>query len=203
MHINELILGSTSKFRAELLKRVGISRFRQIASNYDESDSQANDSKTLAKERSRMKGLHVPAGPNDLVISADQVLEFDGHSYGKAEDAKQAFERLKMLSGRTHFLQSAFHLIHIDEQGQASVVHEGLVTCSMRMRHLSDRDIRGYLELGEWIGCAGCYQYENKGMLLFEDVDQSDAAIVGMPILALANAMRHLGLDLNQFASFP
>jgi septum formation protein len=64
------------------------------------------------------------------------------------------------------------------------------------MRPLGDAAIEAYLATGEWQGSVGCYQYEHRGVQLFEGVRGDQSAIVGLPLQELCAALRRLGLDV-------
>ena len=58
-----------------------------------------------------------------------------------------------------------------------------LTTCTMNMRPLQEIEIDEYLKTGEWRGCVGCYQFENKGGNLFDSVKGNTQSIIGLPSL--------------------
>jgi septum formation protein len=71
-----------------------------------------------------------------------------------------------------------------------------VVDVPMPMRPLSAADIEAYLLTQEWRGSVGCYQYENRGVHLFDGVAKDQSTIVGLPLQELLRALRDLGVDL-------
>ena len=138
----------------------------------------------------------MPVTKPSLIIAGDQVLEFKGKPYGKADSEDQAFERLRQFSGTEHQLHSAYTLLHREPGQNARVLKSEVVTANMAMRDLSDEQIRAYLKTNEWQGCAGCYQFENQGVHLFKGVVGDSFTIVGLPLPQLLCDLTVLGMDL-------
>lgn len=195
MKINHLVLGSTSSYRRALLNQVGLSH-RAMAPVCDEESISADSPTELAKARSEAKGLSLPYdGETFIAITADQVLDFEGRSYGKAEDRDEARERLKQFAGNRHVLRSAYSLVLYTKEG-ASLLKSRVESATMTMRPLSDAEIEAYLDSKEWEGCAGCYQYENLGMNLFATIEGDMSTIIGLPLPALLEDLRDLGINV-------
>lgn len=196
MKINHLLLGSSSRFRQSLLQSTGIS-FEVRTSPVDEKTILANDPRQLALARAEAKGGAVAqANPGCLVIGADQVLGFHGKSYDKAVDRTEARLRLQEFSGQTHFLHSAFSLSFRSENWNApQFLYGEVVDVGMTMRSLTAAEIEAYLDTDEWQGVVGCYQFENRGVNLFDRVSGDSSAIIGLPLPQLLAALRSLGVN--------
>lgn len=196
--VKQLVLGSTSPFRRALLQAAGVELGVQ-APGVDETAIQAPDAAALARARARAKASAVAvARPECLVIGADQVLGLEGKSFDKAASAAEAVQRLTQLSGKTHYLYSAFCLAWAAPGQSPRILCEDMVPVAMPMRALSEAAIAAYVATGEWQGSVGCYQYENRGVHLFNEVAAEHSAIVGLPLTALFGQLRRLGIDLLQ-----
>ena len=150
----------------------------------------------LARARSELKGLSLLGPRSDqLAISADQVLEYAGQAYGKVSEAAEASRVLRLLSGHVHELHAAYSLILYPQGQTPQLLLSRVVTAKMRMRALSDAEIAAYVATEEWRGCAGCYQYENRGVQLFESVDGDLSTIIGLPMPELLADLRSLGIN--------
>ena len=100
--------------------------------------------------------------------------------------------RITEFAGQTHYLHSAFCLALGDK-----LLHAECVDVPMIMRKLSESEIDRYVESGEWEGCVGCYQFENRGGLLFDPKTSGDqSSIIGLPIRQLNFAFLKLGINL-------
>lgn len=202
MKINHLVLASTSSYRRALLNQVGLSH-RAMAPAVDEERITAESPQALAEARSMAKGLSLPYdGETFIAIAADQVLDFQGRSYGKAKDREEARDRLRLFAGQDHVLRSAYCLVLYTAAGP-SLLKSRVENAKMTMRSLSEAEIEAYLESGEWEGCAGCYQYENQGMNLFGAIDGDISTVIGLPLPALLEDLRDLGINILLNAEGP
>ena len=192
-----LLLASKSQARRRMLEAAGVP-FTAVEAELDEAAAKAGleaagfDARGVAEELAQLKALSVEAGAGDLVIGADQTLELDDASMlGKPASRAEAQSQLRQLSGRTHALHSA-----------AVVVEDGATvfwqseTVELMMRPLSDGFIQAYLdreyEAIRW--SVGCYRIEGPGIQLFERIEGSHFAVLGLPLLPLLAFLRERGL---------
>jgi septum formation protein len=67
-------------------------------------------------------------------------------------------------------------------------------TTAVKLRPLSDAEIDRYIEREQPFDCAGGFKAEALGITLFERIDSEDpTAIVGLPLIWLASALRAVG----------
>jgi septum formation protein len=196
LKINRLVLASTSRFRRVLLEQSGIQVFG-IAPQCDEEAIEGQSPLETARLRADAKALSVGiVHENSIVIAADQVLEFQGRAYGKALDEDEARQRLREFSGQVHRLHSAFSLAFYEaDRPTPRLVSSQVTTATLGMRSLAPDELDAYVRTREWEGCAGCYQYENRGAQLFDWVDGDHTTIIGLPVLALLKELRKLGIN--------
>lgn len=188
--VKGIVLGSSSVFRKQLLESTGL-KFTCASPEADEKLVQNSDPKVLAEERSVFKALDVSKkSPDQIVIGSDQTLEFEGKQFGKADDVSQARERLRMFSGKEHFLHSGVALVL-----NGKVLSQFVVTATIQMRELKSEELEAYLKTGEWRGCVGCYRFEEKGSQLFEKVIGDHSTIVGLPLIQLCRELRKFGVN--------
>ncbi|WP_336279105.1 Maf family nucleotide pyrophosphatase [Bartonella sp. CB175] len=194
MEEDTLILASLSSYRAQLLKKAGLSFLIEGAS-FDEREIAKNTSPINPKDLScflaREKAKNVSDRfPNSLVIGCDQVLDLEGKVLHKVANNEDAYQRLCLLSGKTHFLHSAVALF---KNGQEIWVEA--FSAHMSVRPLSSEFIERYLErVGtDVLNSVGVYQIEGEGIQLFEKFDGDFFTIIGLPLLPLLVKLRHLG----------
>ena len=149
------------------------------------------DPRGIAEELAQLKALSVSAGPGDLVLGSDQTLELgDGTMLSKPSSRAEAKAQLRALAGTTHRLHAA---AVIAETGAAIWWH--CETVELAMRPLSDAFLETYLDLEyeqiRW--SVGGYRIEGPGAQLFERVEGSHFAIIGMPLLPLLAYLRERG----------
>ncbi|WP_208442373.1 Maf family protein, partial [Bartonella raoultii] len=114
MEINRLILASLSSYRAQLLKKAGLSFFTKEAS-FDEREIEQTGKTKTPKELSCFLASAKAKNVSDcycdsLVIGCDQVLDLEGKVLHKVTNSKEAHQRLRDLSGKKHSLHSAVAL---------------------------------------------------------------------------------------------
>jgi septum formation protein len=191
----QLILASTSKYRKELLNKLGF-KFKQIGSDVDEENfkQSSNAPISIAQNLAKAKALSVANNyPDDLVIGSDQVCSLGQQIFSKAENFENAMQVLKQLSGKTHQLHTAVSLISVNH----NIDIEFIETVDLKMRNLTEIEITNYLKQDHPYDCAGCYKIESYGISLFEEIICADhSAIIGLPLLKLN---QHL-LQLNNLA---
>lgn len=188
-----LILASTSKYRAQLLERLGVS-FQSVAPDVDEHAARKPEwsPQKVATELARLKADSVAQRfPNDVIIGSDQVAERDGVVLGKPGTKAAAVTQLQRLAGRTHILWTA--VVIVSPYGVAT----HLDRTALRMRGLSREEIERYVDYDQPLDCAGSYKIESRGIVLFEEIVTEDqTAITGLPLLFVTTTLRQLGFTL-------
>lgn len=188
-----LVLASTSRYRRELLARLGLS-FESRAPGVDETPLPDDTPEDHARRLASAKAAAVAAtieGPA-LVVGSDQSLVLDGRIVGKPGSIEAACAQLAAASGRrVRFLTAV--AVRRTTDGQ-ELTH--LDATDVAFRDLDAATIRRYVERERPLDCAGSFKSEGLGIALFERIDSSDpTALVGLPLIATARMLRELGLD--------
>jgi septum formation protein len=192
-----LILASQSAARRSMLEQAGVI-FEARSPDLDEEAAKAGlsgagfDPRGVAEELAQLKALSIEAGPNELILGSDQTLERDdGELLSKPESRAEALDQLRSLSGRTHLLHSA---AVIAEDGEGVWWHSE--TVELTMRRLGADFLEDYLdreyEQVRW--SVGGYRIEGLGAQLFDRIEGSHFAVLGMPLLPLLGYLRERGL---------
>jgi septum formation protein len=185
-----LILASTSPYRRQLLARLGLP-FDQMAPMCDEQalKDPGLDPEALAVHLAAAKARSIAsAHPDDTVIGSDQLAAVDDTILGKPGTPERALEQLQLLSGRSHRLITAVHVVH---RGQD---HAFTDTTTLTMPAHERAALQRYVAADEPLDCAGAYKIEERGIGLFSRIESDDhTAITGLPLLRLANLLRELG----------
>lgn len=190
-----LLLASESRTRREMLAAAGVP-FESLAAPLDEEKAKEDLAglapRPLAGALAEVKAKSVTAGRGELVIGADQVLETaGGEVLHKAGSRGEAREQLRQLGGQTHFLHSAAAAAVAGE-----IVWSGAETVAMTMRPFSEAFLDAYLDR-EWEHVrwnVGAYRIEAEGVQLFETIEGSHFAILGLPLLPLLAFLRDRGI---------
>ena len=187
-----LILASTSRYRAELLARLGLA-FESVAPEVDESPVSGELPQLRAVRLAAAKAAAVARRhPGSWVIGSDQVADLAGEILDKPGDARRCRAQLAAQSGRAVEFHTAVTLMR--EEPRRSFEHVDRTV--VQFRRLADQEIARYVERDRPFDCAGGFRSEGLGAVLFESVETSDpAAVVGLPLIWLAGALRSAGLD--------
>jgi septum formation protein len=193
----KLLLASGSETRRRMLADAGVA-FSWSAPHADEEEAKQRLLKVgaspaaIAQHLAELKALSLPGGTDELVLGCDQVLEQqDGTILSKARSRTEAEEQLRALSGREHRLHAAASLAH---RGQA--VWRFMETATLAMRSFSDAFLQDYFDR-EWEAVrsnVGVYRVEGLGAQLFERVEGSHWAVLGLPLLPLLEELREQGV---------
>lgn len=188
-----LVLGSTSRYRAELLRRV-VDDFEQRAPGTDESAISGEFPAARALRLAIAKAKAAATGfDNALVIGSDQVAELDDQILDKPLTVESAHAQLSASSGREVRFHTA--LCVIDTRDGNQYTHVDLT--HVRFRQLDAAEIARYVAREQPLDCAGSFKCEGLGISLFESIDSSDpSALIGLPLIALAQMLRQAGLRL-------
>ena len=135
----------------------------------------------IATKLAEAKALFISSeNRKSYVIGADQICISKGKIFSKPKNKKKAIEQLSELNGKTHKLISAFSICY-DNQVVYSYVEE----VKLKMRKLSKKSIKDYVEIDLPISSCGSYRFEANGKYLFSDVVGNTSTILGLPILPL------------------
>ncbi len=190
-----LILASASSARRRMLEQAGVVAAVEAA-DIDEAalkiaaagKSAADIALDLAAAKAQaVSGRH----PGAVVIGSDQMLECEGRLYDKPGSVSEARAQLLSLRGRSHHLISAAVLVR-----DGNVLWRHAESARLAMRGFSDGFLDTYIaQIGDEIcTTVGCYRIEGPGLQLFAGVEGDHFVILGLPLLALLEALRSLGV---------
>ena len=183
-----IILASNSESRLKILQETGLD-FIQLKSNIDESlvkeKYKKKNANFIATKLAEAKALFISReNRKSYVIGADQICISKGKIFSKPKNKKKAIEQLSELNGKTHKLISAFSICY-DNQ----VVYSNVEEVKLKMRKLSKKSIKDYVEIDLPISSCGSYRFEANGKYLFSDVVGNTSTILGLPILPLIKVL--------------
>ena len=188
-----LILGSTSTYRKELLKRLNWP-FEVVSPDVDETPFKNEAPRDLALRLAITKAQTVAQKhPHAVVIGSDQVADLNSEPLGKPGNHANAITQLKKMSGHIVVFQTAVCVTCLETQFIESV----LVPVQVRFRHLSDQEIENYLKIEKPYDCAGSAKSEGLGIALLDEILNNDpTALVGLPLIQTCRMLRLAGIDL-------
>jgi len=184
-----LVLASASPRRLALLAQIGIAPDLVDPAEIDESPAKGELPERLALRLAREKALTVAARHDgDWVLGADTVVGCGRRLLPKAEDAVEARDCLRLLSGRRHRVWGGVCLV--DPHGD---VHVRRVMTAVSFKRLHAAEIERYIESGEWRGKAGGYAVQGRAARFVKSVSGSYSNVVGLPLFETGAMFDGLG----------
>jgi septum formation protein len=191
-----IILASTSRYRRELLARLQLpftARSPDTAEDLVDGEPPAARAARLALAKARSI-----TDLNTLVIGSDQVASLDGRILRKPGSAAAAVAQLRACQGRAVSFHTAVAVI---ATGSGETLQH--VDCTeVLFRRLDEAALEQYVRLENPLDCAGSFKSEGLGVALFERISSQDpTALIGLPLIFVADALRKLGADALRVTS--
>jgi septum formation protein len=180
-----IILGSGSPRRKELLTQLGYS-FQVRKANTDEiAPSHYNGSETavfLAIQKA--DALKPTLQQDELLITADTEVWKDNIRFGKPDSIESAKEMLRSLSGESHDVITGICVC--DQKKTISLS----VTTKVFFKTLSEEEIDHYTQVYQPLDKAGAYGIQEWiGLIGIEKIEGSYFNVVGLPVFELSEIL--------------
>ena len=170
-----IILASSSPRRKKILEKLGY-KFDIKIPNIDEVNINNLNPIDYVIDVSMRKGLKIHQKcPTDYVISGDTIIEFENKIIGKPDSKNDAFEVLKSLSGKSHYVISALSLTFYDSQ--ITIFDSTKVSFKV----LDKKKIQYYIDNFNVLDKAGSYNIEDADEYFIKNIDGCYYNIVGFP----------------------
>ncbi|CUS48938.1 MAG: Maf family protein [Idiomarinaceae bacterium HL-53] len=199
-----LILASSSPYRRELLSKLGLS-FQSLSPEIDETPRTQETPEQLVLRLGQEKALKVASqlGAENkpaLIIASDQVAVFHNEILGKPITEARAVEQLMKFQGQSVTFLTSLCLYSTHKQKMLSHVEPFIVHFRERSRH----EIETYVATELPLQCAGSFKSEGLGITLFRELQGRDPnSLIGLPLIALTDLMRELGINLLDLKASP
>jgi septum formation protein len=195
--MKQLILGSTSIYRKELMLKMGIP-FATMKPTCDEDTlkktllTQKKSPLEVAEHLAYAKAASLNKEYKEaVIIGGDQLVDFNGEIIGKSKTKEKAKEQLAAMAGHTHQLITSIAILKGEEKWTLNHISK------MKMKKLSAQEIENYINLDLPLDCAGSYKIEQSGICLFEKIETDDfSAIQGLPMMWISQKLKEIGYEL-------
>ena len=191
-----LILGSSSRYRKELLARLQLP-FEIAIPDIDESPLNGEAPETTAMRLAREKAAAIAIqSPDALIIGSDQVATLDGEQIGKPGSHENALKQLQKMRGRRVIFHTALCLWDSRKSTPEESIQLQNVQTFVTFRNLSDAELDAYLRIEQPYDCAGSAKNEGLGIAVIEKIESTDpTALTGLPLIALTTMLRQAGME--------
>jgi septum formation protein len=183
-----LILASSSRYRAELLRRLDVP-FEALAPDVDETPLPDEEPYPLAFRLAAAKARAIAARhPDRWVLGSDQVPSLDGKVLGKPGARDNAVAQLRAFSGKAVEFHTAVALVG------GPVLLTAVDLTIVRFRELTDAEVERYVDTEVAYDCAGAFKAEGLGISLFSAIESRDpTGLIGLPLIAVRNLLAQAG----------
>ena len=193
--INKIILASKSIVRKKILEKNGISCEVKPA-NVDEElvkkslINEGANPEMISINLAELKANKISQKLNEeIVLGADSVIDLNGNIISKPKDRIHAFEILKKLNGKKHYLISS---VCISKSG--SMVWNYTDKATLVMKNMTNRQLEKYLSKisDKALYAYNVYQIEGEGKNLFSKIEGDENTIMGLPIKKIKEYLENL-----------
>ena len=184
-----LILGSSSAARNELLVSIGLVPDIIEKPEIDESLGPYETPVSYVRRMAVEKANSILPRKDTYLVTADTVVVAGSRVLLKTFDEKTAYNYLRLLSGRRHTVLTAFCVRHND------ILSLKLVKTSLKMKLLSEKEIKAYIACKEWMGSAGGYRIQGRAKTFFPFISGCFSNVIGLPIPKLVSVLEGMGFS--------
>lgn len=191
----ELILGSSSVYRAAALQTLGLT-FTQISPDIDETPEAGESPEDLVRRLAGAKATFLAqCNPGAVVIGSDQVGWCQNRLLSKPGSLDAAKQMLVRNSGHEATFYTGLAVRQLEHNGNGHTRIDVIKT-ELKFRTLSKTEIDRYVERDKATDSAGGFKAESLGIALFEYIRADDpSALIGLPLIALTSRLREFGID--------
>lgn len=186
-----LILGSQSPRRKEILSYFSLP-FTQVASSFDEGSIPfRGEPKEHVRALSKGKAESLASQfPQSIILTADTIVFRKGKIYDKPKNIEEAYQTLSELVGEWHTVYTG---VTVQKEGKA--FHQVEAT-QVLFNPLTQEQMGHFLAKTEWADKAGGYAIQGRGGLIVRKIDGCYYNVMGLPINAVENLLKHFGIEL-------
>jgi len=193
--MHKIILASNSKVRKKILDGNGV-ECKVFPSNINEEMvkesliRENNSPELISKNLAELKANKISLKyNNEIVLGADSVIDINNELISKPKNREEAFNILKKLNGKTHYLISS---VCISKNG--TMIWNYTDKAALTMKDMTDQQLKDYLAKikDEALYAYNVYQIEGEGRTLFSKIDGDHNTIMGLPIKKIKAYLRSL-----------
>lgn len=190
-----MILASNSVRRQEILKDAGF-ELKILPADIEEI-SDKKDLIEKIKDIAYKKAYHIAKlNEDEYVLAADTIVEIDNTVLGKPKNKDEAIRYLKLLSGKTHRVITAYAFINIKK----SIFINNVDISEVKFYDLDDEEIEWYIDTKEPFDKAGAYGIQGKGRIFVEKINGDFFSIMGFPIAKFIKELKKINLELKDIS---
>ncbi len=192
MTTRKLILASASPRRSELLRLFGIP-FSTKPANINEDKCDLETPRQYVIRMAYEKGHSQYAQKDEIILSADTIVDLNGEVLGKPVDDADARRILRLMREKTHQVHTALSL-HFGENGE---IHRDVCLSHVTMRNYSDEQIDEYISRGTYRDKAGGYAIQDECFNPVAHIEGCYTNVMGLPLCQVYCLLTEAGLSVD------
>ncbi len=190
----QIVLASGSPRRRELLEQIGLP-FSVVPSCAEETIPEGLTPYLAVQSLSLLKATDVAKSQQDdvLIIGADTIVVLEDEILTKPQDAQDAANMLRRLSGKRHSVLTGLTVFRRKDGKSVSVTEETAVY----FKELTEQEIASYINSKEPLDKAGAYGIQGLGGLWIDKIEGDYYNVVGLPLAKLGKLLHEeFGIEL-------
>lgn len=190
-----LILASSSKARAAILRDAGIRFIQQPAALREPRPRRAEKLGAYIARTAMLKAQAAAlcANSGDWILAADTAVAFKNKIMGKPGTVLCAKRMLRSLQGRTHMLGTAICLLAPCAPSRARRVFQGMDMARISLRRMTPSAIDAYVAAKKPLACAGAYALQGGGAAVVRKMIGDPSTVIGLPLSLAETLLRKAG----------
>lgn len=189
----KILLASNSPRRKELLKALGFD-FEVVSVDCDEVYPENLPVEKIAEYLSDLKAdAYKNLQSGEVLITADTIVALENEVLGKPENAAEAKEMLRKLSGKTHEVYTGITIRNSEKSiSKTDVTH-------VETGELTDEEIDFYIENYKPFDKAGAYGVQEWfGMAKIKRITGSYYTVMGLPTHLVYDILKDFELAFSK-----
>jgi septum formation protein len=192
----KLILGSSSKYRKEILEKAGYV-FDVMVSDVNEKKIKTNDpyQRPLILARFKADALLTKIKEPSIIITSDSVVVCEGKLYEKPETEEEARKFLRQYSAGLHpEIVCALVVTNTETRER----YEGVDITKVFFKPFTDSMIEDFIREGKPLERAGGFGIQHPIMKPYvEKIEGTQESVVGMPLHLLKELLEKAGYSIG------
>ena len=187
----QIILGSSSPRRKEILNYFSLPYRIEVPDVDEESIDFKGDTEKYVLDIASLKGFNLSSRfPDDLIITADTTVHFEGQVFNKPKNAQEAFDSLSLLAGKKHEVFTGVCITQGTHQERLAN------KTSVYFKSLTPNEIKIYQEAVHSFDKAGGYAIQGAGSLIIDRIEGDYTTVLGLPVSVLEILLKRFNVDL-------
>ncbi|MBP1966056.1 Maf family protein [Paenibacillus aceris] len=195
-HEQRLILASSSPRRQELIQSLGLPYIIRVSDADETVEGKITPSEMVEvlsiRKASTVREMLEPGEKHGIIVGSDTIVVLQDEVLGKPADEEDSFRMLKALQGTTHQVYSGVACIDA-ETGKRVALHS---VTHVKMKGMSDAQIRRYIATGEPKDKAGSYAIQGIGSTIVESISGDYFTVVGLPLSLLSDMLLNFDIQV-------